>query len=585
MNPNTSRNLLAAAIATTSLLTPLAAWAQESTALAPEVLVSFTGESGDFPGGTTMMPPVVGKTEGKTAGYIYGTAGNMEGSLKRPLIYRFNPQDIAGTYSAAPFHEDADAASRLSLAEDGQGNLYASLMTFAFRVPGFYVSKHVKFNGEDLSREFISTVPQSTAGSSGTSFVNADGEQARDTDGNVYFPAKAEGRTGLELLIRRDSATGAYTVVRDFATYPANPVAEISTYLHSIIYSEADQALYTLAGPGKINDGDTPRGAVLVKIPLATVTDDGNSPLEVLTTMDYTVHGKPGKGQSLQSTLLEDGNFLYGTASEAGETAQGERARGTLWRFNKSTRELSIVHYFGLQEGDGHNPYGTLVKADDGHIYGSTDKGGANGQSGTLFRIRVGSEPDRSDDQYEQLHSFATDTEGSRPTGLTDGGAGVLYGTAREGGTQGYGTLFRLEYPLPEVHFTTDLRSSTISATQGETIALSWAVEHTAGCTASGDNGNAWSGEQAANGADVEITLTQAGTNTFALSCDALYDGGQAVSQSIDVEVAEADNGGPATPEPPSSSGGSGGGAFNPLFLLPIGLGLPLLRRRRAFRK
>lgn len=550
--------------------------ADEGSGVTPEVLFKFTGgdEAGAYPGGESMMPPMLGKVPGTTEGYLYGAAGNTEGNFTATRLYKFDPDNVAETYTSKEFYFDPDGYSgaRASLIEDAAGYIYTSMMKFDFSVSGFYAGQYAKINPDDLTWEYISEIPESTGEESSKRFVNIKGEQAKDADGNIYFPAKAEGSGQLVLLVRMTPETGAYTVVRDFETYLVNALADQSYHIASVIYSEEDDALYTLVGKGRSNDGDTKRGGVLVKIPLDTVTDDGNSPVDVLYTLDYTLNGYSEKALSSQSTLLEDGDFIYGT-TKGGETAEEEQAQGTVWRFNKSTKDFSVVHYFGVSEGDGANPYGALAKGDDGNIYGTTDKGGTNDSAGTLYRINVGAAADRSDDSYELLHSFTADADGSRPSGLIDGGLGILYGSARTGG-DGFGTVYKVEYPLPEVTFTTDLTVSAMSAETGDVITLSWAVENASSCVAGGENGDIWADEQELEGTDVEVTLTTAGTNTFTLTCNTVYEGGEPVSSStVSVEVSKASKG----------SSSSGGGAVNPVLIMMAGL--VLLYRRFASTK
>ena len=72
---------------------------------------------------------------------------------------------------------------------------------------------------------------------------------------------------------------------------------------------------------------------------------------------------------------------------------------------------------------------GLLVKGADGLIYGTTPSGGANNNSGTLFRVspKTGA--------LEILHSFALDARGSNPlSGLVDAGDGSFRGTTYTGG-------------------------------------------------------------------------------------------------------------------------------------------------------
>ena len=145
-------------------------------------------------------------------------------------------------------------------------------------------------------------------------------------------------------------------------------------------------------------------------------------------TMGYSLNpvstgSYPGAGL-LQAT---DGNF-YGTAGG------GTYGEGTVFRLTASG-SLSALHSFGGV--DGSYPYCSLVQAADGAFYGTTSTGGANDDSGTIFKIT-------SSGILTTLFSFAS-TNGANPeAGLTLDAAGSLYGNTPFGGTYGAGTVFKL---------------------------------------------------------------------------------------------------------------------------------------------
>jgi uncharacterized repeat protein (TIGR03803 family) len=85
---------------------------------------------------------------------------------------------------------------------------------------------------------------------------------------------------------------------------------------------------------------------------------------------------------------------------------------------------------------DGANPYGGLIQTLDGNFYGTAWDGGANG-FGTVFTITA-------DGRLTTLHAF-NNTDGSYPyAGLVQGNGGDFYGVTEEGGTNSYGTVFKI---------------------------------------------------------------------------------------------------------------------------------------------
>ncbi len=103
---------------------------------------------------------------------------------------------------------------------------------------------------------------------------------------------------------------------------------------------------------------------------------------------------------------------------------------------------LQAATYEVLQEFrvPGAQPMSALVQAGDGDFYGTTVAGGASGR-GTVFRLTAGG-------GQIQLVSFAGNSgafRGGAPVaGLTPGPDGALYGTTTEGGSSGFGTIFRI---------------------------------------------------------------------------------------------------------------------------------------------
>jgi MYXO-CTERM domain-containing protein len=98
---------------------------------------------------------------------------------------------------------------------------------------------------------------------------------------------------------------------------------------------------------------------------------------------------------------------------------------------------------------DGAGPAGPLVLGDDGLFYGTTTTGGPDG-CGAIFRIGF------DGSGFQVLRHFNATTvdattglpenaDGATPIGgLIDGGDGVFYGTATQGGTEGRGVVYSI---------------------------------------------------------------------------------------------------------------------------------------------
>ena len=106
---------------------------------------------------------------------------------------------------------------------------------------------------------------------------------------------------------------------------------------------------------------------------------------------------------------------------------------------------LITLHTFASQNGDGANPYATVVVGTGGVLYGTTSYGGSNGY-GTVYQLTP---PSGTGGKWTEaiLHSF-TYTDGAYPySGLILGFNGNLYGTTTYGGNAGLGTVFELSPP------------------------------------------------------------------------------------------------------------------------------------------
>jgi uncharacterized repeat protein (TIGR03803 family) len=102
----------------------------------------------------------------------------------------------------------------------------------------------------------------------------------------------------------------------------------------------------------------------------------------------------------------------------------------------------SIVLSFANPVTQGSNPYGNLLVASNGTLYGTTTRGGAYG-AGTVFSLTPPAAPSTAWTE-SLLYSFGSPDDGAFPYGgLVMDSNGVLYGTTVSGGA-GLGTVFSL---------------------------------------------------------------------------------------------------------------------------------------------
>jgi uncharacterized repeat protein (TIGR03803 family) len=153
------------------------------------------------------------------------------------------------------------------------------------------------------------------------------------------------------------------------------------------------------------------------------------------TILHSFVQGIDGAGPFGSLIQASDGN-LYGMTSGGG-VAAGVNPPGTVFRISLDGIE-STVHNF-LGGSDGTYPEGSLIQASDGNLYGLTSGGGSSAINvGVAFKISLsGSET--------ILYSFAGGIDAAAPRrDLVQGTDGHFYGTSLTGGTNGFGTVFRI---------------------------------------------------------------------------------------------------------------------------------------------
>jgi uncharacterized repeat protein (TIGR03803 family) len=237
----------------------------------------------------------------------------------------------------------------------------------------------------------------------GTNGANPHAGLVQGQDGNFYGTTAAGGTYGYGTAFQV-TPSGMLTRLASFnRTNGAAPVAELVQGTNGQFYGT------TYAG------GAAGYGTVF------SMTTNG-----ALTTLISFIgtNGIYPKAGLLQG---RDGNY-YGTTAIGGSNSQGTvfglDANGTL------TTCVSFDSY-------GFSPYAGLVQGADDNFYGTTYQGGTNG-SGTVFMMTEGG-------ALTYLYSFTGAGDGGNPCAqLVQGTGGGFYGTTCFGGTNGYGTIFRL---------------------------------------------------------------------------------------------------------------------------------------------
>ena len=153
---------------------------------------------------------------------------------------------------------------------------------------------------------------------------------------------------------------------------------------------------------------------------------------ESLHSFHYPVDGEWPYGTLIQAT---DG-YLYGTTYFGGELKPGVAASGTVFRISLGGT-LATVHPFNFNKGEGGYIQSGVIQASDGNLYGTTGSGGGNCECGTVFRVTPAG-------KLTTLHDFSN-SDGTHPyAALMQATDGNLYGTTYGGGASIFGTLFKI---------------------------------------------------------------------------------------------------------------------------------------------
>jgi uncharacterized repeat protein (TIGR03803 family) len=167
-----------------------------------------------------------------------------------------------------------------------------------------------------------------------------------------------------------------------------------------------------------------------------------------LHTILHNFNNNPD-GKSPYGNLVLSGNTLYGTAAWG-----GTNGNGTLFQINTDGSGFTVIRHFSsgannaagvFTNGDGSALGGGLLLS-GGALYGTTGSGGTNG-SGTVFQIST------NGTGFTVIRHFAaasyyggvwTNADGKDSSACLVLNGSTLFGTAQNGGTNGHGTVFKL---------------------------------------------------------------------------------------------------------------------------------------------
>lgn len=158
-------------------------------------------------------------------------------------------------------------------------------------------------------------------------------------------------------------------------------------------------------------------------------TLSANGAFKLLYAFPATANARTLPGDGLMAA--KDG-FLYGTT-----VTGGTFNRGSVFKIS-STGSYTTVHNFGNGSTAGSAPQGALVQTPDGTLYGTTADGGVD-DKGVIYSISP-------QGKVSYPYAFRPSAFGSvDPAGaLLLARDGNLYGLAKQGGSEGRGTVYKM---------------------------------------------------------------------------------------------------------------------------------------------
>jgi uncharacterized repeat protein (TIGR03803 family) len=297
-------------------------------------------------------------------------------------------QESAGAlYGTTGYGGSSDAGTVFKLTRDGSG--------------GYILTELKHFNGPDGSYPLAGVIQDSLSA------------------GVLYGTTQQGGSSGVGTVFRlTPDLTGGYshTVLKEFndpdGSYPAGDVIQDSA---GVLY-------------GTTSSGGSSGFGMVFKL---TPNGSGGYSHTVLKNFE----GSDG-AYSYAGLIQDSAGVLYGTTYEGGSS--GVRTVFKLTPNGSGGYTHSVLKEFN--GSDGSNPYASVIQDSAGVLYGTTVYGGSSG-FGTVFKLT----PDGSGGYPHSVLKEFNGPDGSSPffSVIQDSG-GALYGTTYDGGSSGFGTVFKL---------------------------------------------------------------------------------------------------------------------------------------------
>jgi uncharacterized repeat protein (TIGR03803 family) len=367
----------------------------------------------NFDNSSTGEKPYAGLTQG-TDGALYGTA--YSGSSSRyGTVFKLNSDGTGFTVLLNFDYSTTGANPYAGLIQGSDGVLYGTAVQGGTTELGTLFKLNSDGTGFTVLKTLLFGADPSESGGypGGGLMQGTDGALYGTTSsGGKYGYGNLAGYNGYGTVFKVNSDGTGFTVLLNFdsATTGEKPYPGLT--------QGTDGALY-----GTTMVGGSGGGGTVFKL-----NPDGTG-VTVLVNLDHSTTGWNSDAGLMQGT---DG-ALYGTTAYGGSNDSG-----TVFKLNLDGTGFAVLQDFN-RSTTGATPVAKLIQGTDGALYGTAAYGGSN-DSGTVFKLN----PDGTG--FAVLQNFDGAATGASPEAeLMQGTDGALYGTAYYGGSNGYGTLFKLK--------------------------------------------------------------------------------------------------------------------------------------------
>ncbi len=442
---------------------PLSTFAQSN--ITYTTLVEFGGTNGQYPDACLIQG---------SDGNFYGTT--LEGGTNNlGTVYRMTPDGLLTTLVS--FNGANGSFPEAPLFQGNDGNFYGTTQE----------------GGTNGDYGTVFSITSNGAFNSLVSFANTNGANVsaglvQGTDGNFYGTTFNGGIDPLQY---------PNTLSHDGTVFKMTPDGALTTvYSFYLNYTYNYYNMYPDAGLVEGKDGNfygTTEGDAFEYNYGAIFNINTNGVLNALDIFELANESTAGSVPTGPLVLGSDGNF-YGMT-----TSGGTNGWGTVFRMNTNGTLTTLFSFNGT---NGAFRYSSpvpsafswpMVQGSDGNFYGETVCGGptftgpiANGGmntygNGTVFQITANG-------VLTTLYSFGSvANDGANPEGgLIQATDGNFYGVTYNGGSNGYGTIFRLSVPLQPVFQSVVQTNGTLTLVWNSVANQTYQLQYTTDLTSTG---------------------------------------------------------------------------------------------------